>query len=143
MFYFERARRDHLSGRRQKCRYLLPFSKPINLATMIKLVRKLYRRIIFDTFLDLLSISRLSERENEGIRNFQRWQRGDLEVHDDTLLDSNRRFLLLTSGDRVFLVHRSDSWRGELDEWSLDLYAAKGQRSFAKIRRHLGRRREG
>ena len=103
-------------------------------AIMISLIHRIYTRVLIDGIGDLIWTIELSPQEKEGIAKLNRWRSGQLN-HDDTLLDSDKRYLLLVANERVFLVERNGNWKRELDERDLDLYARKGRASFRRIRR--------
>ena len=106
----------------------------LTFAIMISLIHRIYTRVLIDGIGDLIWTIELSPQEKEGIAKLNRWRSGQLN-HDDTLLDSDKRYLLLVANERVFLVERPGNWKRELDERDLDLYARKGRASFRRIRR--------
>ena len=101
---------------------------------MISLIHRIYSRILIDGICDLIWTFELSPQDKEGIAKLKRWRSGQLN-HDDTLLDSDKQYLLLVANDRLFLVEREGNWRCELDERDIDLYTRKGRASFRRIRR--------
>jgi hypothetical protein len=101
---------------------------------MISLIRKIYTRVLIEGIGDLIWAFELSPQEKEGIAKLNRWRSGHLN-HDDTLLDSDKRYLLVAANERIFLVEREGNWKRELNESDLDLYTRKGRAAFKTIRR--------
>ena len=104
---------------------------------MISLIHKIYLRIFAEGIFDVASTLELSQQEKEAIAKVNKWRNGELSVSDEHILDSDKRFLLLASKDRLFLVERNGRWKSELDQQALDLYAEKGRKAFRRIRNRI------
>ena len=104
---------------------------------MITLIHKIWAEVVLDYVSDLILFLDLSPKERDAIAKIRSWKQGELACHDDSLLDSNSRYLLLSAAGRLFLVDRRRKWKGELDEMCIDLYSRYGRRAFRRIRKRI------
>ena len=93
--------------------------------------------IALETVIESIWFLSPSEKELEGIRNLKKWRNGELSSHDETMIDSNSSYILLATGDGLFLVHRKKSWKGKLDNTAESLYSKKGRRAFRRIHNQI------
>ncbi|MEO0415709.1 MAG: hypothetical protein AAF226_12255 [Verrucomicrobiota bacterium] len=93
--------------------------------------------LLFDALLDFVPVFQTSPKEREAKAKVKSWIAGGLDCTDESLIDSSRGYLLLATRDKLFLVERRGSWKGELDDFSLERYLKRGTRAFGSIKRHL------
>ncbi|WFB36329.1 hypothetical protein P3T73_00940 [Kiritimatiellota bacterium B12222] len=97
----------------------------------------IFFEILIEVVLNALWMCFPGKKEQEGLEHLLKWREGKLSSHDETLIDSDRNYLLIATADGLQLVHRHQKWRGCLDETAESLYVKQGSRSFRRIHRHL------
>ena len=90
-----------------------------------------------ETIVDTVWCLSPSEKEEEGVRNLIKWQNGELSNHDDSMIGSDKSYILLATREGLFLVHRKKKWKGKLDAVAENLYEKRGNRAFRRIHKHL------
>ena len=93
--------------------------------------------IFTDTFLglviDLVPFSLSSDSER--LTKIQKAYSKSTSAHDDTLIDSNKSYLLLHTNNGLYLISRNSSWKHKLNDSETSMYTKLGRRAFFSIRR--------